>query len=309
LHNLITLLLSLHNTLMRHSFKAICCALLVTSVAGCASVPASLQLINAAKDQDKATHHADCLLPPAAAVPVNTAAALDPTRIAVLNWNVYKGQRSNWAEDFKQLVMRHDIILLQEALLNESLESQLQEQQLYWTLNHSFKHDDNETGVLTAARISPQSSCGLRITEPLIRTPKTTLVQTYNIAGEAERLMVANIHGINFTLGMETYAQQMQALQAILARHRGPVILAGDFNNWSEERTAVLQDMANALQLVAIPYTNHNRTRVFGHAIDHVYYRGLDVISHQSIDVTSSDHNPIQVLFSFHTQQLVGQSP
>jgi len=103
--------------------------------------------------------------------------------------------------------------------------------------------------------------------------------------------------------------QQMQALQAILARHRGPVILAGDFNNWSEERNAVVQNMASALQLVAIPYTNHNRTRVFGHAIDHIYYRGLDVISHQSIDVTSSDHNPIQVLFRFHTQQLAGQSP
>lgn len=308
MYTLIIILLPLRKTHMRHSFTTICGVLLLASVVGCVSVPASQQLINAAKDQNKATHHTGCLLPQAAAVPVNTVtAALDPTHIAVLNWNVYKGQRSNWAEDFKQLGADHDIIFLQEALLNEDLETHLREQQLYWTLNHSFMHGEYETGVLTAARISPLSSCGLRITEPLIRSPKTALVQTYNIAGQAERLMAANIHGINFTLGMETYTRQMQDLQAILERHRGPVILAGDFNNWSDERTAVVQDMANALQLVAIPYTNHNRTRVFGHTIDHIYSRGLDVISHQSIDVTSSDHNPIQVLFRFRAQQQARQ--
>jgi endonuclease/exonuclease/phosphatase (EEP) superfamily protein YafD len=290
---------------MRHPLTAIFGALLLSSIVGCASVPANLQLINAAKGQDKTTHHADCLLPQAAALPVSTIApALNPERIAVLNWNAYKGQRGNWAEDFKQLSSSHDIIILQEALLNEALESRLREQQLYWTLHHSFIYGEHETGVLTAARISPLSSCGLRTTEPLIRTPKTSLVQTYPIAGQSEHLMVANIHGINFTLGTETYTQQLMALREILARHRGPLILAGDFNNWSEERTVVVQDMASQLQLAAIPYHNHNRTRVFGHTIDHIYYRGLVAISHQSIDVTSSDHNPIQVLFRLHLPQL-----
>ncbi len=283
---------------MHRSFAGIFTALLLGFLAGCTSIPAQLELISTSAGQHQTTQYADCLPQQAAILPARAAEpALNPQRIAILNWNVYKGQRTNWVEDFRHYSHAQDIILLQEALLNETLESSLREQQLQWTLNHSFLYGGHETGVLTASRVSPLTSCGLRITEPLIRTPKTTLVQTYRVAGQIEQLMVANIHGINFTLGTKVYAQQLNALQEILERHRGPIILAGDFNNWSEERKAVVDAMATHLQLDAIPYHNHNRTRVFGHTIDHIYYRGLEAISDQCIDTTSSDHNPIQVLF------------
>jgi len=283
---------------MRRSPVRILTVLLLITLVGCASIPAQLQLISASVEQDKTTHHADCLFPATAALSVRTSQpALNPQHIAVLNWNAYKGQRTNWTQDFRLLSDAQDLILLQEALLNKALQASLQDQQLHWTLNHSFLYGEHETGVLTAARVSPLSSCGLRTTEPIIRTPKTTLVQTYPVEGQLAQLMVANIHGINFSLGTEIYTQQLTALREILERHHGPIILAGDFNNWSEERTAVLQTMTHQLQLAAIPYFNHNRTRVFGHTIDHIYYRGLEVISHQSIDVNSSDHNPMLVLF------------
>ena len=289
---------------MHHLYSRLFAVLLLSLLVGCASIPARLQLISASAEQDKTAHNGDCLHRPATTQPVGiTEQALNPQHIAVLNWNVYKGQRSNWADNFRQISQAQDIILLQEALLNQRLESDLREQQLFWTLNHSFRYEEYETGVLTASRISPLTSCGLRITEPLIRTPKTTLVQTYPIAGQSIEFMVANIHGINFTLGTEVYSQQLAVLLEILARHPGPIILAGDFNNWSDERTAVLQSMTTQLQLDAIPYNNHNRTRVFGHTIDHIYYRGLKAISHQSIDVSSSDHNPIQVVFRINTTQ------
>jgi len=285
--------------------------LLLALLTGCSAVPVQLQLVSASPHESKQSTAASCLLPRAASIQPVVAErhGLNPQRIAVLNWNIYKGQRDNWQQDFRQLIQQQDIILLQEALLHETFETQLREQNLHWTLNHSFHYGDNKTGVLTAARNNPLTSCGLRATEPLIRTPKTALLQTYRISGHAEPLMVANIHGINFTLGTASYEQQLTAIVNILNKHQGPIIFAGDFNNWSDDRSAVLERMVKTLQLDAVPYSNHNRTRVFGHTIDHIYYRGLEVVEHKTIEVSSSDHNPIMVQFRINQSQLSWNQP
>lgn len=295
---------------MRHFLTSIVAALLLGTLTGCATIPAKLTLVSVSVDQVKSTSSADCLLPQTLALPITqTTAALNPHHIAVLDWNVYKGQRSNWLAEFRQLLPAQDLILLQEAVLNDTLEANLYAQHLYWTLNHSFIYGEHATGVMTVARISPLSSCGLRRTEPLLRTPKTTLVQTYRIAGQPQALLVANIHGINFSLDTEVYAQQLHDLQTLLAQHHGPVILAGDFNNWSEARTQVLQNMIQQLQLDSLPHSDQHATRVFGHSIDHVYYRNLDVVAQQTLAVSSSDHNPIQVVFRLSPTQLTWRQP
>lgn len=223
--------------------------------------------------------------------------ALNPAGFSVLNWNVYKGSRETWKDDFINFTQQQDIVLLQEALLSDELITVLESRGLNWHLNTAFYYDDQETGVMTASRVGSGYHCALRTTEPFIRVPKTTLVSRYPIAGTSQRLLVANIHGINFTLGLESYRTQMMALEEILSKHDGPIVLAGDFNNWSEKRSKVLLDMMERLSLMQLPYENHNRTLVLGNAIDHVFYRGLATVSHKTHHVTSSDHNPITVTF------------
>ena len=224
-------------------------------------------------------------------------AGLDPERISVLNWNVYKGQRENWASDFRRYTYKHDVVTIQEAHLDETLTSMLDDEHQYWTLNTAFHYKDKATGVMTASRVKPLRSCGQRTAEPLIRFPKTSLVSYYPIRGVKQNLLVANIHGINFTLGVDAYTSQLEKLYQVMKLHDGPIILAGDFNTWSDGRMEIVTAITRRLELKSLDYTNHNRTSVFGNALDHVFYRGLDPIEHDTWHVTSSDHNPTHVSF------------
>ena len=88
-------------------------------------------------------------------------------------------------------------------------------------------------------------------------------------------------------------------LEALLTRHDGPMILAGDFNTWTEEKTKSLNQMANRLGLTEVGFSDDDRTRVFGNAIDWVFAPGLSVTSAQVHgSITGSDHKPIEVAFS-----------
>ena len=225
------------------------------------------------------------------------APALNPERISVLNWNIYKGKRENWAIDFKRYSYKHDVLMIQEAHLGDVLQSVLDNEHQYWALNAAFNYQGKATGVMTASRVKPLRSCGQRRAEPIIRYPKTSLISYYPVEGMNENLLVANIHGINFTFGVGAYKEQIEKLYDVMKHHNGPIVLAGDFNTWSDKRMLIVDDLAQRLSLESLDYTSHNRTIVFGNALDHVFYRGLDPVEHDTWYVTSSDHNPTRVSF------------
>lgn len=225
------------------------------------------------------------------------APTLNPERISILNWNIYKGKRENWAIDFKRYSYKHDVLMIQEAHLGDVLQSVLDNEHQYWALNAAFNYQDKATGVMTASRVKPVHSCGQRTAEPFIRFPKTSLISYYPVEGMNENLLVANIHGINFTFGVGAYKEQIENLYDVMKHHKGPVVLAGDFNTWSDKRMLIVDDLAQRLSLESLDYTSHNRTIVFGNALDHVFYRGLEPIEHDTWYVTSSDHNPTRVSF------------
>ena len=135
--------------------------------------------------------------------------------------------------------------------------------------------------------------------EPLLQIPKSTLVSYYKINGSEKKLLVANIHGINFTFGVSDYHQQLENLFTAIEHHDGPMIVAGDFNSWSDNRMAEVEQLVNRLALSKIAYLVNNKTHVFGNAIDHVFYRNLEIVANQDLQVSSSDHNPISVDFRF----------
>ena len=231
---------------------------------------------------------------------------LDPERISLLNWNIYKGKRDDWAADIKRYSHKQDILTIQEARLNNEMESFLESGHRYWALHVAFEFWDRATGVMTASMVKPVMLCGQREKEPWIRTAKTSLVSYYSLAGVHETLLVANVHGINFTFGVKAYNKQIDQLYDLIRRHEGPVILAGDFNTWSKRRMRIVERLATRLNLSSLDYSSHNRTSVFGHAIDHVFYRGLEPYEHDTWRVSSSDHNPTRVSFRINSYYLVG---
>ncbi|MDH5766793.1 MAG: endonuclease/exonuclease/phosphatase family protein [Gammaproteobacteria bacterium] len=230
-------------------------------------------------------------------IAVKNNSSLNANRISLLNWNGYKNQAESWDKDFTSLTDGQDIILLQEALVDDRLYQLLKNKNLYWNLNAAFYYAGKETGVLTASKVDAIRTCGIRTTEPVIRTPKTALVSVYALNGMATDLMVINIHGINFSLGTGSYKQQIDEVIRHVKHHHGPVIVAGDFNNWNDARNEIINTMMETLTLQSVGYKNHKRITVFGNVIDHVFYRGLELIEENTVEVTSSDHNPIRVVF------------
>lgn len=267
---------------------------------GCVSVPEQTQLVKNDLDDRGVVSQSNCEATQSqhySDSAKKSSQELNAQNITLLNWNIYKGQKDNWAEDFRKLSDGQDLLIIQEALLNPEVTETLKQQSIHWTLNTGFYFNDEATGVLTGSRVQPVSSCGMRTTEPFLRLPKTVLVNKYELSGTDEKLLVANIHSINFTLGTEVYRRQIENLTAAIAQHRGPVIVAGDFNSWSDQRKKIIENMVADLSLKAVTYTSHNRVKIFGNAIDHVFYRGLETVSSEAQPVTSSDHNPIRVTF------------
>ncbi|UCH45449.1 MAG: endonuclease/exonuclease/phosphatase family protein [Nitrospiraceae bacterium] len=223
---------------------------------------------------------------------------LDSSGFKVLNWNVLKGWKRGWKEDFAHLSAGKDILTIQEARLTDDLNGLLQKGRYNWDISTAFTYNGADVGVLTASRLEPLFACTFRIKEPLISIPKTALITLYPLSGTDKYLMVVNIHSINFALGTESFYIQLEKVEEILLRHEGPMIFSGDFNSWSKERMAILKDLSIRLGLEAVTFKRQNRTTVFGHDIDHVYYRGLSVHEAAVIKVTSSDHNPMLVSFT-----------
>ena len=115
-------------------------------------------------------------------------------------------------------------------------------------------------------------------------------------------------HGINFSLGTGSYQKQFNALVDILKQHAGPMIIAGDFNNWSKKRTRIMDYLTKNLSLQALEINDEGLTTFFGNPVDHIFYRGLTVVTHAVHTVTSSDHNPISVTFRLTQPQTALES-
>lgn len=228
---------------------------------------------------------------------------LDPENISVMNWNIHKNRSENWVNDFNSLSKGQDIIIIQEAYLDDRLRNALSQQDRFWSLNAAFYLYEKPSGVLMASTFKPYYICGYRVLEPIIRLPKSVLFHYYKVKGCQRTLLVADIHGINFTLGVRVYRRQMEMLEKIAAQHKGPMIIAGDFNNWNNERKAIINQMQSALSLRSSKIKKSKQTHFFGSVIDHIFYRGLVPIHSTSKMVSSSDHNPILIQFRLATTQ------
>jgi endonuclease/exonuclease/phosphatase (EEP) superfamily protein YafD len=227
---------------------------------------------------------------------------LDPENIALLNWNIYKGNGEGWQKDLSSFAQNHDVMTIQEAYLDDELSGLLTANDFNWIMKTAFYLRGTATGVMTVANSNAIHSCGFKNREPIIRIPKSTLVSYYKIDGHNKQLLVANIHGINFTLGMTAYREQLLQLFESVKHHDGPMIVAGDFNSWSDDRMSEVMQLVTKLALSSLEYQVNNKTRVFGNAIDHVFYRQLEPVEKKVWQVSSSDHNPISVNFRLSSE-------
>ena len=276
--------------------RPILIAALAAALAGCVTVTAEPRAVLQRSDGTVKVQTLACGRSVALAASrrdETSASGLDPRAFRVLTWNIHKQGDVGWEHDLRNFAADSDVLLLQETVLEPSLTQMIDAAGMRWVMASSFLYADVDTGVLTASRIAPLASCTQRVVEPLLRLPKSAVVTWFPLRGRATTVAVVNAHAINFSLSLGAYRAQFDAIVDALADHTGPIVLAGDLNTWTTERIAVVDAAAQRLGLEEIAFTHDQRRLFFGHQLDHIYTRGLDVVASSAIAVTSSDHNPV----------------
>ncbi|PQJ89826.1 endonuclease/exonuclease/phosphatase family protein [Aliivibrio sifiae] len=262
------------------------------------TVPLEPEFIELSKDTPDAslTYQSGC-------TQFKTSAPIDRNgQLNVLVWNIYKQQKESWEPALKSLTVSSDLVLLQEASFTTELKQFVVDKSYSAELVRAFDVFDTSAGVLTLAKESAEKVCAHTAIEPWLRLPKSALLSEYPLS-DKQTLMVVNIHAINFTLGTEDYKNQIEALSQEVKQHDGPLIIAGDFNSWSNDRLETLQQQVKTLDLKEVLFTPDDRMRfITGLPLDHIFYRGLEVTEAHSMKSNASDHNPLQVSFSLKTQ-------
>lgn len=228
-------------------------------------------------------------------------ASLGPV-IRVLVWNILKGRRRRWSEDFSHLVADRDLVLFQEAVLNTATDGLFtQSRRFEWVMARSFRDPISgiEHGVKTGS-VVPSMSRHFYLSpssEPVVQTQKLLLVTEYPLAGEADSLLVLNMHAINFVT-VKKYTEQLDQLQFALRDWTGPVVLAGDFNTWNPQRLGLFFEVAREAQLKEAAMERRSKLAHLNQHLDHVFYRGLKLRDVSSLrHFQSSDHAPITATF------------
>lgn len=231
--------------------------------------------------------------------------------ISLLNWNIQKSNSNPlWATEFKNMIERYtpEIILLQECQFQNGLEKIFHFEHYGFVFAPNFLDlfKDRHSGVLTASAANHQSVSVIKshAFEPLIKMPKIFLATTYAIDNAVNALLVLNIHAINF-VGFWKFISQIQQLEYAILSHQGPIILSGDFNTWNRKRTYILDKILIQSGLAKVQFHKDHEKNIkkflFNHALDHIYYRGLELDGPaQVVKTQSSDHNPLLVHFTLN---------
>lgn len=266
--------------------------LAISLLSGCITVPEQVQL----------THNGKAATICKADVSTSVdSTPLDTSGFSLTSWNIYKSKLIGWDKDLDNLHQQSDLLLLQEAHLKPGFMDWLDKNSLDWAMAHAFTLSGSWSGVLTIGKVPQLSPCAQRIHEPYLHLPKTVLISYFPLQGHTESLMVANIHGVNFTLGSNDLSAQLQAIQEVMNQHSGPIILAGDFNTWNNRRLNTVNKLAARHSLHPVNFTIKQPVGHFGHQLDHIYYRGLIPLHSYVTELKSSDHYPLTVTFSLDT--------
>ncbi|TYK66282.1 endonuclease/exonuclease/phosphatase family protein [Colwellia echini] len=225
--------------------------------------------------------------------------------INILLWNVFKCKKTGWLEDFITLTENKDLVLLQEAVVNSPFDNHFNlSKQHQWIMARSFRdiQTNIETGVKTGSTVATQDHyCSAsKHAEPISNTKKMLLKTVYPLCqlgqDNCERsLLVVNTHLINF-VSFEKFKDHLDQIFKTLANHKGPMLLAGDFNTWNRKRLKYFKSLALSFSLTEVKMIRQPKVGHLLQHLDHIYYRGIEITNVQvHTDINTSDHYPISL--------------
>jgi endonuclease/exonuclease/phosphatase (EEP) superfamily protein YafD len=222
--------------------------------------------------------------------------------IRALVWNIKKTQERPWLTEFLQFSQGQDLFLLQEFFENDLFLSTISMFSGFrWDFGKSFtyrRYGHRATGTMLGSNVEPAE---IQVKhspdrEPVTGTPKAMTFGQYPVQGSQENLLVISVHAINFTT-LATFRRQLQQAAAEIRQHRGPVLIAGDFNTRTKGRMNHMLELMISLGLKPVVFKNgeHCMTAVgTRHCLDHAFVRGLRVKRAEVIGSSrGSDHKPM----------------
>lgn len=234
-----------------------------------------------------------------------------PANITVVNWNAQKGENPQFAPDLHRLLEQEkpDIVFLQEATADL-----FKPQQMGGYMAESWNYPwpgGRTVGVLTLSRVPPHriKPVPTKYREFDVTAPKVSLVTEYPLAN-GETLLALNVHLLNFEIwSLEKIRHQLEDLKTIVARHQGPIVMAGDFNTWSQAKLDLVKEITGEVQLKEVTDFPKGRTTgdtgsVFWNDVlgverdlplDRVFLSGFIPIAARVLKYDTSDHKPILV--------------
>lgn len=209
-------------------------------------------------------------------------------------WNVHKFMNPKAIADLAAISKNSDLVLVQESVVNKIFSGDMSpaSQHMHWAFGTTFKTRAGLTGVVTGSRARPHHHDVVRslAREPFLRTPKAMIFSQFRMDGTDDELLVINVHAINF-VNLRKFGQQVRQISERVSLHKGPVVVAGDFNTWSRQRLKVLEEALNPLA-VELAHSSSGRYLT----LDHILTRGLRLLSVlDTAGVKSSDHAPLAV--------------
>ncbi len=226
--------------------------------------------------------------------------AIDKEKIKILVWNLYKGEKKSFVKDYKALTSGKDILLLQEVITDKRMNEVMTDdkERTYHIATSFFDTEKNwaRSGTATASKYRPAQVDWQRsyYREPIMNTAKMISIAKFDLENSSQNLMTLSIHGVNFVSAKKLRNQLRHAVR-LIAAHKGPVVFGGDFNTWSDKKTAVMRTELRTVGLQEVPF-GEGRMETFGKPLDYVFTRGLKVhYSKVHKDIEGSDHKALEV--------------
>ena len=234
-----------------------------------------------------------------------------PTSITIVNWNAQKGNDPGFISDLKSLLEREkpDIVFLQEAKTNLFKPEQMGG---YFAEGWSYPWPGGETiGVSTLSRVRPVrvESLPTKYREFGVTAPKVSLITEYPLAN-GKTLLALNVHLLNFEIwSVKKISHQLEDLKKIMANHKGPIVMAGDFNTWNRKRLELVKDITQDVKLKEVTDFPEGRTtgdtssefwnKALGVErdlpLDRVFFSGFYPTLARVLNYDTSDHWPVLV--------------
>jgi len=237
-----------------------------------------------------------------------------PADFTLVTWNAQKGKHEGFRNDLRELLAGANPLLV---FLQEARADLMEEPPLVASFAPGWHYPwpgGATIGVLTLSWSKPIRLVSLhsRWREFLVTAPKVALVSEHRLA-DGSTLLALNVHLLNFERWSAfMLGAQLEELGAVMRDHAGPIVLAGDFNGWSERRLALVEQMVRDVGLDEVGrFGDGRRTGDLGWSflnwvfgvnpilpLDRVYYRGLVPGEVEVLPYTSSDHSALLVRFS-----------